>query len=68
MTLLFVSLSGIPWLKDGFTLQVEQDIATYRVVAVLVHPGVLHHMVNIAPIFNVALGLTRVAISPPKIS
>ena len=56
-----------PPFKDGFTPQVEQDIATYKVVAVLVHPGVLNHTVNITIIFNVELGPTRMAISPPQI-
>ena len=56
-----------PPLKDGFTLQVEQDIAIYKVVAVLVHPGVPNHMVNITTISNVVLGPRRVAILPPQI-
>ena len=56
-----------PPLEDGFTLQVEQDIAIYKVVAILAHPGVFNHTVHITIIFNVVVGPTRVAISPPQI-
>ena len=53
--------------KYWSSLQVEQDIATCHVAAILVHPRVFNHTANITTIVNVRLVNRQMAILPPEI-